>query len=224
MTSPSTGRGALIVVAKRPAAGQTKTRLSPPLGADTAASLYECFLHDVLDIMRRVPDVQPAVAYLPADARGFFQTLAPDMRLTPQQGQSLGERLDNLLQSALQEFDRAVVMSSDSPTLPAAYVTEAFARLESADVVLGPCSDGGYYLIGLKRPQPVLLCEVQMSTPHVLTDTLAQAAKLDLTVSLLPEWYDVDTVTDLQRLRSDLRVSSNGLAPHTRRLLADLQW
>lgn len=88
---------ALLVVAKQPAAGQTKTRLCPPLDGDTAAALYECFLRDTLDLMRQVPNVQRTIAFLPADAEGYFDALAPDMALTPQRGADLGERLANLL-------------------------------------------------------------------------------------------------------------------------------
>ncbi len=113
-------------------------------------------------------------------------------------------------------------MDSDSPTLPAAYVAEAFARLDGPDdVVLGPCDDGGYYLIGLKRPQPRLLREVQMSTPFVVRDTLALAEEMGLRVALLPTWYDVDTIAELARLRTELAESAKQTARHTRTLLVD---
>lgn len=212
----------LIVVAKQPAAGQTKTRLCPPLTGATAAALYECFLRDTLDIMRATPDVIRCIGYLPEAADGYFRELAHDFTLMRQEGADLGERLDNLLATALaQGAAAAVVMDSDSPTLPAAYLQQAFAHLaEGADVVLGPCDDGGYYLIGLTKPQPRLLREVTMSTPTVLQDTLAIAAELALHVALLPTWYDVDTVTELQRLRHELaNTASAGLAApadHTR--------
>jgi hypothetical protein len=216
-------RGSLFVVAKQPAAGQTKTRLCPPLTGAMAAALYKCFLLDTLAIMRRVPDVQRTIAYLPAAAHDYFRHLAPDMALTLQQGDSLGERLDHLLNAALAAgAGRAVVMDSDSPTLPASYISEAFTRLETADVVLGPCQDGGYYLIGMKQPQPRLLREVQMSTPRVLADTLALAAESKITVALLPEWYDVDTAAELEQLRRELSALSDGSAVHTRRQMAYL--
>ena len=166
----------LLVVAKQPAPGQTKTRLCPPLTHDQAAELYDCFLRDTLSIMRAVPGVRCVIGYLPEDAQGYFRQLAPDMELSPQRGASLGERLDHLLTEALLGgSQRAVIMDSDSPTLPAAYLRQAFDDLADADVVLGPTHDGGYYLIGVKQPQPHLLREVQMSTPRVLADTLALA-------------------------------------------------
>ena len=211
----------LLVVAKRPAAGQTKTRLCPPLAAEAAAALYECFLRDTLDVMRAVPGVARAIAYLPQAANDYFRALAPDMALAPQRGADLGARLDHLLSDALAAgASQAVVIDSDSPTLPAAYVAEAFARLDAGtDVALGPCDDGGYYLIGLKRPQPRLLREVQMSTPFVVRDTLALADELGLRVALLPAWYDVDTAAELERLRGELASARNGVARHTRAFL-----
>jgi uncharacterized protein len=216
---------ALLVVAKQPLPGQTKTRLSPPLDAAEAANLYDCFLRDTLALMRRVPDVRPAIGYLPAGALRYFQHLAPDMDLLPQRGESLGERLDNLLSDVLSDGAvKAVVMDSDSPTLPAQYLSQAFMELDAADVVLGPTADGGYYLIGMKKPQPHLLRQVQMSTPHVLEDTLALAERSGLSVAVLPAWYDVDTVEDLRQLRAEVSAQPDGDSEHTRRWLRDKAW
>lgn len=211
---------ALLVIAKRPVPGQTKTRLSPPLSAEQATLLYECFLRDTLDLARAVPDVTRLIAYLPAGEADYFRETAPDFDLVLQRGASLGERLDHALTHCLHGgFDRAVIMDSDSPTLPAPYVVRAFDLLDEADLVLGPCDDGGYYLIGLTRPQPRLLREVQMSTPKVLRDTLALAEQESLRTALAPTWYDVDTIRDLQRMEDELGMAKNGLAHHTREWL-----
>ncbi len=212
----------LLVVAKRPAAGQTKTRLCPPLTGEAAAALYACFLRDTLDVMRQVPDVGRGIVYLPEAALDYFSALAPDMQLSLQAGVGLGERLDHLLTAALEAgASQAVVMDSDSPTLPVDYLVQAFAALAGPnDVVLGPCEDGGYYLIGLKRPQPRLLRDVEMSTPYVVRDTLALAGQLGLKVALLPTWYDVDTVAELDRLRAELHDAPPHVARHTRAFLS----
>ncbi len=212
---------ALIVVAKRPMPGQTKTRLCPPLSPDEAAQLYECFLLDTLDLMRCVKDARPIIAYLPEDADDYFRCLAPGFDLMPQQGDDLGERLDNAFTRCLSHgFEQVVIMDSDSPTLPAEFLARAFSALQTADVVLGPCDDGGYYLIGLKRPAPRLLREVRMSTPTVARDTLALAAEAGLTVSQLPTWYDVDTAAELDRLCAELETLPASRAKHTRAFLA----
>ncbi len=213
----------LLVVAKRPAAGQTKTRLCPPLSSNAAAALYACFLRDTLDVMRQVPNVERGIVFLPESAHNYFSSLAPDMQLSLQQGDDLGARLDHLLTVALEAgASQAVVMDSDSPTLPAEYLVQAFDALDGPhDVVLGPCEDGGYYLIGMKRPQPRLLRDVQMSTPHVLRDTLALAEQLGLKIALLPTWYDVDTVAELERLRAELRDAPAHVARHSHAFLAE---
>lgn len=212
---------ALLVVAKRPAPGRTKTRLTPPLSPEQAAALYECFLRDTLDLVRHLPGVAPVIAYLPAEERAYFAALAPDFGLVLQEGADLGERLDNALTRLLVAgYQHVVIMNSDGPTLPLACLTSAFDALAGgADVVLGPCDDGGYYLIGLKQPAPRLLREVRMSTPDVLTDTLAIAAEDGLSVELLPTWYDVDDAESLARLMKELTTAPPEVARHTRTLL-----
>jgi rSAM/selenodomain-associated transferase 1 len=222
MAKPNT----LLVVAKQPTPGQTKTRLCPPLSYVQAADLYECFLRDTLELMRQVAGVQRKIGFLPEDAQGYFQQLAPDMELACQRGVSLGERLDYLLTDALASgARRVVVMDSDSPTLPPEFISRAFDRLTDADVVMGPTRDGGYYLIGMKEPQSHLLRQVQMSTPHVLADTLALAESTRLAVSLLPAWYDVDTIDDLYQLDSEIAtLNKNGIATATRDWLTRTDW
>ena len=211
---------ALLVIAKRPMPGQTKTRLCPPLSAEQAALLYECFLRDTLDVARAVPGITRHIAYLPHNESDFFRQLAPDFDLVPQVGASLGDRLDNALAHCLSNgFDQAVIMDSDSPTLPPEYVKRAFDLLDGAEVTLGPCDDGGYYLIGLKQPQPHILRPVQMSTPNVLRDTLVLAEQAGLQVALLPPWYDVDTMEDLRRVETELSTSADHTAKHTQEFL-----
>jgi len=195
---------ALIVVAKRPTPGKTKTRLSPPLTPELASALYECFLFDTLDQIRQVRDAQHVIAYL--DEYDYFQHLAPDFELIPQEGHDLGERLDNALTFYLSRgYERVVIMDSDSPTLPPDYLSRAFHVLsDRADVVLGPCDDGGYYLIGLKKPIPRLLREVHMSTPTVAADTMALAKEEGLNLVMLPTWYDIDDIASLSRLIKEI--------------------
>jgi uncharacterized protein len=210
---------ALMVVAKRPMPGKTKTRLSPPLAPELASALYECFLLDTLDQMRQVSDAQHVIAYL--DECDYFQRLAPDFELIPQEGHDLGERLDNALTIYLSRgYERAVIMDSDSPTLPASYLSQAFQVLASeADVVLGPCDDGGYYLIGLKKPTPRLLREVHMSTSTVAAETIALAKEEGLSLVTLPTWYDIDDLASLARLINEMENFDSANMSHTRRFI-----
>lgn len=214
-------RNALIVVAKRPAPGNTKTRLSPPLSPKQASALYECFLADTLDQIRQVEGVERVIAYLPAEARDYFRHLAPDFQLIQQEGPGLGARLDHALTSYLARgYEHAVIMDSDSPTLPASHLSQAFTVLsDGAQVVLGPCEDGGYYLIGCNQPVPRLLREVRMSTPTVAADTIALASEEGLHLTQLPTWYDVDDGISLHRLAAEINGLDVRIAVHTRRFL-----
>lgn len=197
---------ALIVVAKEPVPGRTKTRLCPPFTPESAAEFYRCLLLDTLALMARLEMADHTVAYTPDSARDYFEGLAPNgFRLVPQQGGDLGERLANAL---AHHFDlgyrRVVIMNSDGPTLPQACLEEAFSGLDSADVTLGLSHDGGYYLIGMKRLHPELFRGIDWSTEQVIPQTLAICRRLGLAVHQLPAWYDVDVEADLARLAGDL--------------------
>jgi glycosyltransferase A (GT-A) superfamily protein (DUF2064 family) len=112
-------------------------------------------------------------------------------------------------------------MNSDGPTLPSTYLAQAFVALQDGnDVVLGPCEDGGYYLIGSQQPIPRLLREVQMSTPTVAADTIALAVASGLRLHLLPTWYDIDDAASLIRLAKEVENSDPQVAAHTRRFMA----
>jgi len=195
-------RQALFVMAKDPRAGQVKTRLCPPLTPETAARLYQCFLADVLDLAAGVPGVDPVVAFSPADAHQEFTRLtAGRFRLIPQAGADLGARLENTFRVLFQQgYERVAAVSTDSPDLPLEYLREAFERLDDAPVILGPCPDGGYYLIGLSRLIPELFRDMPWSTERVVSETEARARSLGAAVRRLPEWHDVDTAADLDRL------------------------
>lgn len=192
----------LIIFAKEPAAGQVKTRLCPALTPEAAARLYGQFLDDVVEEMARLPQMDIALAYTPASALPFFQArAAPDIHLVAQAEADLGERLRQAFVWGFAEGAQTVLIrNSDSPDLPGRLATEAREVLErgQAQVVLGPCPDGGYYLVGLQSPQPQLFQDITWSGPTVLAETLARAESLGLTVHLLPPWPDIDTCDDLQ--------------------------
>jgi uncharacterized protein len=199
---------AAAVMAKVPGSGPAKSRLQPALGAEMATELYRCFLLDRLDAIAALHDVAGVVAYTPAEAEPVMQTLAPvGLRLVAQRGADLGERLANVLGDLLARgHAAALAVDSDSPTLPMEYVRTAAAVLTTAaaDVVVGPCDDGGYYLIGVRTRQPGLFQGIPWSTDRVLTLTLARARDLGLRVHLLPTWFDVDTEVDLRRLHAEM--------------------
>jgi rSAM/selenodomain-associated transferase 1 len=222
-----TVKRALITVVKRPEAGATKTRLCPPLSPQQAADFYYCLMRDTLALMARVPDVKPIVAFTPLEAEDYFLNLTSDsFELIPQRGRNLGERLDNVLTTYLQRgYSQVVVMDSDSPTLPITCLGQAFGELDdpTVDVVLGPCEDGGYYLIGLKAPCSALFRGIVMSTPTVTVETLERAREQGLKAVCLPRWYDVDTPENLERLIEELRSRPDHPAKHTKAFLQNTE-
>jgi rSAM/selenodomain-associated transferase 1 len=209
----------LFVMAKEPRAGQVKTRLCPPLDPATAAGLYRCFLLDVLDLVAAVPGVDPVVAYTPAGASLAFARLVNGrFHLVPQAGPDLGARLENTFRVLFRQgYRRVAAVSTDSPDLPPEYLREAFRRLERSALVLGPCPDGGYYLIGMSRLVPDLFREMPWSTDRVVEITEERAGRLGLEVARLPQWHDVDTADDLGRLCDELTRDARppGRAPRT---------
>ena len=205
---------AVAVMAKVPGVSPVKSRLHSALSAVRATELYRCFLLDRLDALVELSEVSPVVAFTPVEGAGQMKELAPaGCRLVPQRGADLGERLSTLLRELLEEGHAgAIAIDSDSPTLPMAYVIEAARVLaeERCDVVLGPCEDGGYYLIGLRAPQPELFEDVPWSTDAVFSITFEKASRRGLSVHVLPHWFDVDTETDLSRLYAEMTAGRQG--------------
>ena len=191
----------LVVVAKEPVPGKVKTRLYPELSPVIAADLYRCFLRDRIQEVSTLNEVDRTIAYTPENAKKTFTRLALDgFKLFAQQGKHLGERLNNIFLEKLSQGYKAVsIVDSDSPDLPKSIIKESFDLLSSkqADVVFGPCHDGGYYLVGMRKPHPELFRNIPWSTENVLSITLEKARKMGLNVKLLSAWNDLDTFEDL---------------------------
>ncbi len=198
--------GALAIFGRYPRLGEVKTRLQPFLGAEACLSLHQALL---LDTAERTACLSlRRFLYLSACSRKEGQAFVQEhglpsrLELGIQRGNGLGERLWKAYQDISSQCDRVIFVGSDSPTLPTDFIEEAFLELERFPVVLGPAEDGGYYLIGLSRPRRDLFLNIEWGTGSVLEQT---RAKLDPDeYSLLPSWYDIDTVEDLTRLNRDL--------------------
>ena len=212
----------LAIMAKAPRVGAVKTRLCPPLRAPEAAELARCFLLDAVHRVRMVAGARPILGYAPVEAQGQFEEVAPGFALVPQHDGDLGERqlhlIDDVLRLGLQA---ALVIGTDSPTLPRECLDEAVGLVMApdVDVVLGPTVDGGYYLIGMRAPHAALFEHMSWSTSMVLGRTLDRAQRHGLRVACLPTWFDVDTGADLERLRVELEASPGTSPRHTRGFL-----
>ena len=213
------GLCALAIMTKAPRAGKVKTRLTPPLTPEEAASLNICFLRDTCAAISGATGEGRArgiAVYTPVGEEAAYTGILPDeFELVPQRGDAFGERLSFATQDLLSlGFDSVCLIDSDSPTVPRQAFGEA-ARVLSEDdnrVVLGPSDDGGYYLIGLKKLYRRLFENIEWSTERVLEQTIARAKELNLEVHLLPTWYDVDDRATLRRLCHEF-FGANGNAP-----------
>jgi rSAM/selenodomain-associated transferase 1 len=199
----------LGIFAKHWQPGAVKTRLAASIGEKTAAALHRCFVQTLLNRFQHVADRQ-ALWFTPADSAEEFRQLdLGRWTLEPQASGDLGARVKHYFSSALSASDslrplRTVLIGSDSPDLPLEYVDEAFDKLRSFPVVLGPATDGGYYLIGASQTVPPIFDNIPWSTPEVWTQTISRLTAAQIPYHVLPKWYDVDDFTGLRRLETSL--------------------
>jgi glycosyltransferase A (GT-A) superfamily protein (DUF2064 family) len=187
---------AIGIMCKAPQSGRSKTRLAKAVGVVAASDLSACFLRDVAAAIEAVPD-------------------------------DLGYVLFGATRALLDAgHDCVLLVNGDSPTLPARFLVQAIETLrEPGDrMVLGPASDGGYYLIGLKHPHRQLFTRIAWGTETVARSTCERAAEIGLATTLLPEWYDVDDIETLRWLQDELaghltRFRAGGFAPASRAFL-----
>jgi glycosyltransferase A (GT-A) superfamily protein (DUF2064 family) len=219
---------AIGVMAKAPQAGRSKTRLCPPLTLTQAAEMSAGFLRDTTENMtvaaRNAP-IAPYAAYAPLGTESLLRTclaegtellLADGSPPMPDGVSGFGRCLLHAVQGMLAAgHTAACVLSSDSPTIPTAFLVRAATLLlEPGDrAVLGPADDGGYYVLGLKAPHAALFRDIAWSTDSVAETTRMRAREIGLDLVELPAWYDVDDAASLGVL---LRESEGYAAPATR--------
>lgn len=205
---PKHGESALVIFAKAPIPGQVKTRLCPPLTADEAATLHGSFVLDTLERTKvavgkfKLP-LDRYLACAPSSTLAFFKIMEErqGVKLIDQKGDDLGARMRNVFETMFERgYRRVLIIGTDVPSLPLEHYDQAVGLFDHHDLVLGPACDGGYYLIGLKKSAPALFEDIPWSTNRVLALTQEKAAILGLSIGLLPEWPDVDTIDDLRAL------------------------
>jgi len=198
----------LIVFAREPLPGKVKTRLAASLGERAAAELYETMLRDVLKGVRQLDGVD-AVVYWACEEESL-PLLAERYRCrSRRQGPGdLGRRMLGAFGEMFADgCELCCIIGSDAPDLPLPYLQEAFRLLASlkSEVVLGPCRDGGYYLLGMRQVWPELFRGIPWGSAAVLDRSLAAAEGSGVSVSLLPAWQDIDTLEDLQAFQERTR-------------------
>jgi rSAM/selenodomain-associated transferase 1 len=195
--------GSIILFVKAPEKGMVKSRLASALGEETALHIYKSFVLDIIDMLKK--RAQPLkICFHPADSKEtVVNWLGEGFSYMPQRGEDLGERMENAFVDSFSEgIAKVVLIGSDIPDLPSTVIDEAFSSLDFTDAVIGPASDGGYYLIGFRKS--TFLADVFHGVPWsagaVFRETMKIFGRSGLRVHVLPEWYDVDTLNDLRSL------------------------
>jgi len=199
---------ALVIFAKAPIPGHVKTRLSPPLTPDEAATLHGSFVLDTLErtkaaVGRLKLSMDRYLACAPSSSHVFFKIMEErqGVKLIDQVGDDLGARMHQAVEAMFSRgYRRTLLLGTDVPTVPLEHFKQALTLLDSHELVLGPALDGGYYLIGMNRTIPELFTNMPWSTDQVLRLTQDRAAQLGLKTALLQPWRDVDTLADLEAL------------------------
>ena len=213
--SPMTNQKKLIIFTRYPKPGTTKTRLIGALGANGAAELHRQMAERVVDVARELKasiGIAIEIRFVGGDDSQMRQWLGNDIEYARQIGLDLGERMDNAFKAGFhQGCDRIVVVGSDCPELTADILNEAFQALDHHPVVLGPASDGGYYLVGLKQRLSNIFQDIPWGTENVLEETRKVLSSLEVSCALLKRLSDVDTPEDLQIWESaqKARISHN---------------
>ncbi len=192
---------AVVLFAKAPLEGRCKTRLIPELGVKKATEIYKKLLKETVRNMLKLKDKDIIVFYSPRGYRKFFEWISDMVFL--QRGEDLGERMFNAFQRVFAwGYETAVLIGSDIPGLDDGVIKDAFTKLGHSDVVFGPSTDGGYYLIGLKRPWEGLFVDIPWSSKDTLRESLKKAEAMGLKVSFTRELSDLDTVEDYRYLKT----------------------
>lgn len=199
----------LIIFARVPEAGKVKTRLAAAVGDEAACEIYRGFT-DVTVRRFSGRGYDTRIDYSPSGRAGkdYFSRRYAGVANVPQRGGDLGARMHNAFVAAFKEgYESVCIIGTDSPDLPAGYVSRGFRLLEKRDAVFGPSEDGGYYLIGLSKPAPTLFKKMEWSCATVMEETVRRARDLKMSFSTLPVWKDVDCAEDFAELRERLSAS-----------------
>jgi hypothetical protein len=218
---------AVILFARDLILGQVKTRLSSLFDDETILRLYTCFVEDSLEKIRQVDNADCFVGISPSNISGFFNGIEDsDTRLFIQQGKDLGDKMRQAFVDRFSDgYKKVVIIGSDSPSLPVSYINQALNS--DKDLMLGPSTDGGYYLIAMTGKVSEVFDGIAWGTEQVLDETLNRVKKAGVSLELLPVWYDVDFPEDLKFLKTHLElITQSGLCEvgKTKKILDEISF
>jgi len=193
---------AVIVFAKYPRNGEVKTRLGETLGDEFAARLYRLMAEYTFDVCLSLPEKDYDV-HLYYDNEGqkepFQKWIPPEFALHLQVGIDLGDRMKTAFNQLFNKgYSKILIIGTDCPQINANIIVKAFEELSVNDVVIGPSTDGGYYMLGMKKQYPFLFDKIKWSSEAVFSITVEKANDNKLSLYILPELIDIDTEADLK--------------------------
>ncbi len=193
---------AFIVFARTPEIGRVKTRLMRDLGSEETLRVYKSFLSETFKICGSLKGADKFLGSFPTTDAPFLNELVKKYKfkgIFNQRGSDLGEKFINAFNDRFKDgYEKVVIIGSDSPTIPIEYIKKAFQELGKNDFVFGPCTDGGYYLVGARRLHKQIFRDIPWDTSEVLNKTLDKLYAGKIKFSLLPFWYDVDDIDDFR--------------------------
>lgn len=202
-------KSALGIFFRIPTHGKVKKRLANEIGEDAALTAYESMLEATIGNVSRLKGI---------DIYGFYEGEGTSLNPLPsitvplisQKGFNLGERMYKAIQWLFDNgYQKVSLIGTDSPDLPLAFIKDAFQKLDSYELVIGPSEDGGYYLIGMKKPLDTVFKNIKWGSNKVLKDTITNAYAAEISYFLLSEWYDIDDLNSLNRWRMSIKTSTH---------------
>ncbi|MBI4684202.1 MAG: TIGR04282 family arsenosugar biosynthesis glycosyltransferase [Nitrospirae bacterium] len=196
-------RSALGIFFRIPEYGKVKTRLAKEIGKHAALNEYKLMLCSTVYGFFKLNNI---------DFYGFYEGTIPKpdflkiLTCLPQKGSNLGDRMLNAFEWLFRKgYKKTVITGSDIPDLPLDFLREAFKQLDFSDLTIGPSEDGGYYLIGMKKPVNTIFENITWGSDSVLDETVSIADREGIRYSLLPRWYDIDDFAALKRWKKSLK-------------------
>lgn len=211
---------ALIIFTRIPEAGRTKTRLMPYFSGEQCAELHTCFLRDISASVRNV-DADVFVFYTGGKPCALNEIFGSRAQYIEQKGETLGARMHNAVRSVLGAgYESAVLIGTDIPAVSADIIEKAFNRIDDAHIVMGPTTDGGYYLIGMNTPVEEVFSLKQYGDSSVFDATVRAADDSGFRVAAVDELSDIDEAADVAFFRNEMKNSDRLRKSHTGRFLA----
>lgn len=194
-------KSALGIMFRIPEYGKVKKRLAVCIGNEEALKAYASMLYETVKNVSQLKSV---------DLYGFYEgtiskteSLLESIQTMPQQGKDLGERMLNAVQWLFEKgYNKVVLIGADSPDLPVEYIKDAFLKLNSCELVIGPAEDGGYYLIGMNSPLDIIFKDIKWGSNSALKDTISIANNEGIRCFLLPHWYDIDDMEGFRQWKN----------------------